>query len=138
MEVVAAVGVAAAAVAFFDISLKALAACKQFREDGALSSNISMEKMAKELEVLTKDLKFPGTPSDTVETQIQGLSLECCSLAKDLQSLLNEVKLRSNGRLEEMKAFLKNAKAKGTIKELESKMFRCQKLVDSAFLSSIQ
>jgi hypothetical protein len=58
MDPVSAIGVAAAAIAFLDFSLKTLSVCRELRDSGALPENLDIERRSKTLQRITKDLEL--------------------------------------------------------------------------------
>jgi hypothetical protein len=57
MDPVSAIGVAAAAIAFLDFSLKTLSVCRELRDSGALPENLDIERRSKTLQRITRDLQ---------------------------------------------------------------------------------
>jgi hypothetical protein len=58
MDPASAIGIAAASVAFLDFSLKTMSVCRELRDSttGALPENLDIERRAKTLQRITKDL----------------------------------------------------------------------------------
>jgi len=95
-EAVAAIGVAAAAVQFFDFSLKTLTLCKQIHdsEKSATEANQELETSIGKLKQITKDLQL-NVVLPAVYRPITIARQDCVAAIGDLEKLLEGVKPKS-------------------------------------------
>jgi hypothetical protein len=95
-EAVAAIGVAAAAVQFFDFSLKTLTSCKQIHdsEKSATEANQELETSIGKLKQITEDLQS-NVVLPAVDRPITIARQDCVAAIGDLEKLLDGVKPKS-------------------------------------------
>jgi hypothetical protein len=95
-EAVAAIGVAAAAVQFFDFSLKTLTLCKQIHdsEKSATEANQELETSIGKLKQITENLQL-NVVLPAVDRPIMIARQDCVAAIGDLEKLLDGVKPKS-------------------------------------------
>ena len=93
MEAVAAIGVAAAAVQFFEFSLKTLTLCKQIHdsEKSATDANQELETSIGKLKQITEDLQL-NVVLPAVHRPIATARQDCVAAIGDLEKFLDDVK----------------------------------------------
>jgi hypothetical protein len=98
MEAVAAVGVAAAAVQFFEVAAKALKTCSEIRQSakGESKSNEDLGKYVQELQQIQASLNAPLSGNDSQTKAVVDIREECTDIAKML--LLRLEKVQQHGR----------------------------------------
>lgn len=98
MEAVAAVGVAAAAVQFFEVAAKALKTCSEIRQSarGESKSNEDLGKYVQELQRIRSSLKAPLFGNDSQTNVVEDIRQECGEIAKEI--LLRLEKAQQHGR----------------------------------------
>lgn len=125
----AALGVAAAAVQFFDFSLKALSLCKEIRdsEKGTARSNQELETSIAKLKESYNEL-VPDPRLRAGDRPITRARNDCVTVMDDLQTLLDDVKVRSRDKnLAAVKAAFRVMKGKRRIEVLQNKLSEAQK-----------
>jgi hypothetical protein len=128
-EAVAALGVAAAAVQFFDFSLKALSLCKQIRdnEKGATQVNQELENCTKKLKEIFEELK-PDVNLAVADRPITKARQDCIAVISDLEKLLADVKLKSSDKnFPAVKAAFCVMKGKRRVEVLQNKLLEAQR-----------
>jgi hypothetical protein len=130
MEAVAAVGVAAAAVQFFEVAAKALKTCSEIRQSakGESKSNEELGKYVQDLQQIQSSLKAPLPGSDPQTNLVAGIRQECGEIAKEL--LLRLGKVQQHGRKgwrTSMQATFRTMTESKNIKELERRYQACQR-----------
>lgn len=140
MNPASAIGVAAAVIAFLDFSVETLSLCRELRDSttGALPENLDIERRAKTLQRLTKDLKLPSSVPSVSDKRIMYLGQKCAALTEELQSMLNDIKVNGKGYSQTLKVAMRIIRNKRTIEKLENKICEYQKLLDSSFLVDIR
>jgi hypothetical protein len=128
MDPVSAVGIAAAAVQFFDAGIKAISLYRQIRSSavGATQGNEQLDVTVRKLRDIRKDLQA-GDPGREVEKTQK----ECLEISEKLLTLLESIKaLRkaagSHG-LEHFSATWRAMRAKSKIEKLEAKLDAAQR-----------
>ncbi|KAM0715349.1 hypothetical protein Q7P37_008847 [Cladosporium fusiforme] len=128
-EAVAALGVAAAAVQFFDFSLKALSICKQIRdsEKGATQANQELETCIGSLKQVVEDLKS-DVKLTTTQRPIKTARQDCISVITELQKLLDDVKRKSQDKnFAAVKAAFRVMKERRRIEKLQNRLLEAQR-----------
>jgi hypothetical protein len=128
-EAVAALGVAAAAVQFFDFSLKALSLCKQIRdsEKGVTQANQELESCMKKLKEIFEELN-PDVNLTVANRPITKARQDCVTVIGDLEKLLHDVKLKSSDKnFPAVKAAFRVMKGKRRIEVLQNKLSEAQR-----------
>jgi hypothetical protein len=123
-EAVAALGIAAAAVQFFDFSLKALSLCKQIRdsEKGVTQFNQELESCTKKLKEIFEELK-PDVNLTVADRPITKARQDCVAVIGDLEKLLHDVKLKSSDKnFSVVRAAFRVMKSKKRIEVLQNKL----------------
>lgn len=135
MEAVAAVGVAAAAVQFFEVAAKALKTCSEIRQSakGESKSNEDLGKYVQELQQIQTSLNAPLSGSDPQTRAVVDIRQECSDIAKEL--LLRLEKVQQHGRRgwrKSMQATFRTMHESKNIKELERRYSACQRKLQEA------
>ena len=132
MDPISALGAAAAAVQFLDISLKALEVCRQVRDDEKSSTarNKELEDALRSLKGVRKDLESPTTQTSK---NIKDVARKCASTHDELLKLLENVR-GAGKQLSTMKAAYRVMRERRTIEKLENTLKERQKLLDRALL----
>jgi SpoVK/Ycf46/Vps4 family AAA+-type ATPase len=140
MDPVSAIGVAAAAIAFLDFSLETLSRCRELRDStaNALPENLDIERRAKTLRRLAKDLKACCSVSSTAEKRIRELGGKCASLAEELQELLEKIKPNGKSISQALKSVLRNIRDRRTIEKLETTLHSYQNLLGTTILVDLR
>jgi hypothetical protein len=128
-EAVAAIGVAAAAVQFFEFSLKTLALCKQIHdsEKGATEANQELETSIGRLKQITEDLQL-NVVLPAVDRPITIARQDCAAAIGDLETLLDDVKPKSRKRpFATARSALRAIRSKPKIEALQSKLSEAQR-----------
>jgi hypothetical protein len=128
-EAVAALGVAAAAVQFFDFSLKTLSLCKQIRdsEKGVAQANQELESCMKKLKEIFEELN-PNVNLTVANRPITKARQDCVAVIGDLEKLLHDVKLKSSDKkFSAVKAAFRVMKGKRRIEVLQNKLSEAQR-----------
>jgi hypothetical protein len=128
-EAVAALGVAAAAVQFFDFSLKTLSLCKQIRdsEKGVTQVNQELESCMKKLKEIFEELN-PNVNLTVANRPITKARQDCVAVIGDLEKLLHDVKLKSSDKnFPAVKAAFRVMKGKRRIEVLQNKLSEAQR-----------
>jgi hypothetical protein len=130
MEAVAAVGVAAAAVQFFEVAAKALKTCFEIRQSGKgeSKSNEDLGKYVQDLQQIQSSLKAPLSGSDPQTHLVADIRHECGEIAKEL--LLRLGKVQQHGRKgwrTSVQATFRTMNESKNIKELERRHRACQR-----------
>jgi hypothetical protein len=126
---VAAIGVAAAAVQFFEFSLKTLALCKQIHdsEKGATEANQELETSIGRLKQITEDLQL-NVVLPAVDRPITIARQDCAAAIGDLETLLDDVKPKSRKRpFATARSALRAIRSKPKIEALQSKLSEAQR-----------
>ena len=129
MEAVAAVGVAAAAVQFFEIAAKALKACSEIRQSakGETKSNEDLGKYVQDLQQIQSSLQTPLSGTDPQTSLVVGIRQECGEIAKELFLRLEKVQQHDRkGWRTSVQATLRTMAGSKSIKELERRHQACQ------------
>jgi hypothetical protein len=128
MDPVSAIGIAAAAVQFFDAGIKAISLYRQIRSSavGATQGNEQLDDTVHKLRDIRNDLQA-GDPGREVEKTQK----ECLEISEKLLTLLESIKVprkaaRSH-RLEQLSATWRAMRAKGKIEKLEAKLEAAQR-----------
>jgi hypothetical protein len=128
MDPASAIGIAAAAVQFFDAGIKAICLCRQIRSStvGATQGNEELEITVRKLCDIRKDLQAGDPGREVVKTQ-----KECLEISEKLLTLLESIKApqRAAGShgLGHVSATWRAMRAKGKIEKLEAKMEAAQR-----------
>jgi hypothetical protein len=93
MEAVAAVGVAAAAMQFFEIAAKALKTYSEIRQSikGERKFNEDLGKSVHELQQIQSSLNLPLSGTDPQTSAVISIRKKCNEIAKELLSRLQSV-----------------------------------------------
>ncbi|KAM0720673.1 hypothetical protein Q7P37_004810 [Cladosporium fusiforme] len=126
MDPASAIGVAAAAVEFFAIGVKAIRLCKQIHDSaaGATQANEELEASIHKL----NDIRDGLNPKITLDSKsdIAKTQKECLEISKKLSTLLEGIKASSQTTgsrgWKEMSATWRAMRAKGKIEKLETKL----------------
>jgi hypothetical protein len=128
MDPVSAIGIAAAAVQFFEAGIKAISLYRQIRSSavGATQGNEQLDVTVRKLRDIQKDLQA-GDPGREVEKTQK----ECLEISEKLLTLLESIKAprkaaRSHG-LEHLSATWRAMRAKSKIEKLEAKLEAAQR-----------
>jgi len=135
MEAVAAVGVAAAAVQFFEVAAKALKTCSEIRQSakGESKSNEDLGRHVRDLQQIQKSLNAPLCGNDPETKAVVDIRQECSDIAKDL--LLRLEKVQQHGRKgwrTSIQATFRTMHESKNIKELERRYQACQRKLQKA------
>jgi hypothetical protein len=128
-EAAAAVGVAAAAVQFFEFSLKTLTLCKQIHdnEKGATEANQELEASIGKLKQIAEDLQL-NVVLPAVDRPITTARHDCVATIGDLEKLLNDVKPRSRKRaFATARSALRAIRSKPKIEALQNQLSEAQR-----------
>jgi hypothetical protein len=128
MDPASAIGIAAAAVQFFDVGIKAIRLCRQIRSSavGATQGNEELEATVRELCDIRKDLQAGDPGRKVVKTQE-----ECLEISEKLLTLLESIKAPRKAvgshALESLSATWRAMRSKGKIEKLEAKVEAAQR-----------
>jgi gamma-glutamyl:cysteine ligase YbdK (ATP-grasp superfamily) len=128
-EAVAAVGVAAAAVQFFEFSLKTLTLCKQIHdsEKSATEANHELETSIGKLKQITEDLQL-NVVLQAVDRPITTARQDCVAAIGDLEKLLDDVKPKSRKHsFAAARSALRAIRSKPKIEALQNKISEAQR-----------
>ena len=128
MEAVAAIGVAAAAVQFFEFSLKTLTLCKQIHdsEKSATDANQELETSIGKLKQITEDLQL-NVVLPAVHRPIATARQDCVAAIVDLEKLLEGVKPKSRKRpFATARSAYRAMRSKSKIEALRNKVSEAQ------------
>jgi len=135
MEAVAAVGVAAAAVQFFEVAAKALKTCSEIRQSakGESKHNEDLGKYVHELQQIQASLNAPLSGSDPQTKAVVDIRQECSDIAKELLLRLEKVQQRGHkGWRTSMQATFRTMHESKNIKEVERRYQACQRKLQEA------
>lgn len=127
-EAAAELGIAAAAVQFFDFSLKALSLCKEIRdsEKGASQANQELEKCLGQLKQLYEDLRV-HTRLQVTDRPVTKARQDCMAVVDELLKLLNDVRFKSrDNNFAAVRAAFRVLKNKRSIEVLQNKLSQAQ------------
>lgn len=135
MEAVAAVGVAAAAVQFFEVAAKALKTCSEIRQSarGESKSNEDLGKHFQELQQIRSSLKVPLSGAGPQTNFLEDIRQECGEIAMEI--LLRLEKAQQHGRKgwrKSMQATFRTMADSKNIKDLERRYELCQRKFQEA------
>jgi hypothetical protein len=128
MDPASAIGIAAAAVQFFDAGIKAIRLCRQIRSSavGATQGNEELEVTVRKLCDIRKDLQAGDPGREVVKTQ-----KECLEISEKLLTLLESIKApqkaAGSNALENLSATWRAMRAKGKIEKLEARVEAAQR-----------
>jgi hypothetical protein len=128
-EAVAAVGVAAAALQFFEFGLKTLTLCKQIHdsEKGATEANQELETSIGKLKQITDDLQL-NVVIRAVDRPITTARKDCVAVIDDLEQLLDSVKPKSRkGPFATVRSALRATRSKTKIEALQNRLSEAQR-----------
>lgn len=128
MEAVAALGVAAAAVQFLDLSVKTLALCKQIRDSptGSTEANTELTKSIKQLTTMQKELRQAGSSPSSTYRQLLRSVQDCSVVASELLQLLEDIRELARKSLGAMRSAFRVVKERKTIEKLQKRLADCQ------------
>jgi hypothetical protein len=144
LDPLSAIGLASAIVQFIDFGFKLVSEGIDLYENGALTENEELELITSDLESLANNL---GTSSSQLQTNspdekaLQELAFRCNDLATELLTILDTLKPQRQGStklrhgLESVRVAVRNARKKGKIQTIESRLEKLQKQLNSRMIS---
>jgi hypothetical protein len=128
MEAVAAVGVAAAAMQFFEITAKALKTYSEIRQSikGESKFNEDLGKSVHELQQIQSSLNAPLSGNDPQTSAVISIRNECNEIAKGLLSRLQSVQPGRKGWRRSVQATFRTIHEVKNIRALEQRYRDCQ------------
>ncbi|PQE13327.1 Vegetative incompatibility HET-E-1 protein [Rutstroemia sp. NJR-2017a BVV2] len=135
---------ASAIVQFIDFGFKLVSEGIELYENGTLTENEELELITSDLENLANNL---GTSSSQLKTNspdekaLQELAFRCNDLAIELLAILDTLKPQRQGStklrhgLESVRVAVRNARKKGRIQTIESRLEKLQKQLNSRMIS---
>lgn len=126
MEAIAAVGVASAAIQFFEFSAKTMTLCKEIRDSSTDSTktNEQMSRSIKELTQLLKPLRQSANTSSSTYRHVVRANQDCLRVADELLDLLEYI--RSVAQKSQLRSALRAVKERKTIDKLQIRLAACQ------------
>lgn len=128
MEAVAAVGVAAAAVQFFEVAAKALQIYSEIRQSikGESKANEELGKHVQELQKIQSSLNATLSGTDPQTRAVISIRQECSGMAKELLDRLQSVQNGRRGWRTSVQATFRTIHDARNIKALEQRYRDCQ------------
>jgi hypothetical protein len=128
MEAVAAVGVAAAAMQFFEIAAKALKTHSEIRQSikGESKFNEDLGKSVQELQQIQSSLNAPLSGNDPQTSAVISTRRGCNEIAKELLSRLQSVQPGRKGWRRSVQATFRTIHEAKNIRALEQRYRDCQ------------
>jgi len=139
MEAVAALSLACNVIQMVDYAGKIVLVIRETYNSGASKDNIGLEKRAKCLGDLSKNLSTSLNRAQTqshttpTESKLQVQAAESLKIAEELQSELNQLKSKG-GRREGLRKGWRAIRKKGDISKLEKRLHDQESLLDSGLL----
>lgn len=123
MESVAAVGVAAAALQFFDVAVKATALCRQIRDnaESATDYNRELETSVRDLCAMRDGLVAATQPPNSTPRRIREWTTKCQQESVELLRLLEEMR-RAGKNPSTAKNFFRAIKDRRRVEKLEKSL----------------
>jgi hypothetical protein len=136
MDPISAIGVAAAAVQFLDVSLKALRICREIRDDAQSSTekNKELENSARKLKESRTELSTP--PRSNVPRRIADTAKQCAVHIDELVRVLEHVR-GAGMKIGTAKATFRVMRERRTIEKLENLLNEKQKTLDRLLIQDI-
>jgi hypothetical protein len=147
LDPLSAISLASAIVQFIDFGFKLVSEGIELYEKGTLTENEELELITSDLENLANNL---GTSSSQLKTNspdekaLQELAFRCNDLAIELLAILDTLKPQKQGStklrhgLESVRVAVRNARKKGRIQTIESRLEKLQKQLNSRMISILR